>query len=95
MLLAAITLGLLAKSGSKKALLSMHILMILLSFTLIVTNACQLGMIHQYAMNFNPKDTKWYGEEPRQTAVVAVELVANFLVFILSTVSSLMVPLIL
>ena len=29
--------------------------MILLSFTLIVTNACQLGLIHQYATNFNPK----------------------------------------
>merc|ERR1711953_1276027 len=94
-LLAAVTLGLLAKSESKKALLVMHILLILISFTLIVTNACQLGLIHQYARNFNPKDTKWYGEEPRQTSVVAVELVANFLVFILSTLSSLVVPLVL
>ena len=53
--MAAVTLGLLAKSGSKKALLVMHILLILISFTLIVTNACQLGLIHQYARNFNPK----------------------------------------
>ena len=55
MLFATLCLGVLAKSGSKKALLSFHIIMILLSFTLIVTNACQLGLIHQYAKNFNPK----------------------------------------
>ena len=35
----------------------MHILMILLSFTLIVANACQIGLIHQYARNFNPQVT--------------------------------------
>ena len=38
--------------------------------------------------------SKWYGEEPRQTSVVAVELAGNFLVFILSTVSVLVVPLV-
>ena len=43
----------LAKSGSKKTLVSLHVLNILLSFTLIVTNACQLGMIHQYAAEFS------------------------------------------
>ena len=53
--MSAVTLGLLAKSGSKKAMLSIHILMILLSFALIVANACQLGLIHQYAENFDPK----------------------------------------
>ena len=52
---AAVMLGVMAKSGSGKTLLSLHILLVLLSFTLTVTNACQLGMIHQYAGNFNPK----------------------------------------
>ena len=32
-------------------------MMILLSFTLVVTNACQIGLIHQYARNFNPQVT--------------------------------------
>ena len=56
-LFGAVCLGLLAKSGSKKAQVALHIMMILLSFTLIVTNACQIGLIHQYARNFNPQVT--------------------------------------
>ena len=87
-------LGVLAKSGSKKTLVSLHVVIILLSFTLIVTNSCQLGMIHQHATAYNPKTSKWYSEEPRQTSVVAVELVGNFMVFILSTISVLIVPLV-
>ena len=48
-------LGVLAKSGSGKTLLSLHIILVLISFTLTVTNACQLGMIHQYAKDFTPQ----------------------------------------
>ena len=38
------------------------------------------------------KDSKWYSEEPRQTAVISVELVGNLLVFLFSTVSVLVIP---
>ena len=36
-------------SNPKKALLGVHVSLILLSFTLVITNACQIGMIHKHA----------------------------------------------
>ena len=40
-------------NNSKKALLGVHVTLILLSFTLVITNACQIGMIHQHAPVFS------------------------------------------
>ena len=36
-------------NSPKKALLGVHVTLILLSLTLVITNACQIGMIHQHA----------------------------------------------
>ena len=41
---------------------------------------------------FALQSSKWYAEEPRQTAVVGVELVANLVVLGLATVSLLVLP---
>ena len=44
-------------NNPKKALLGVHVSLILLSFTLVITNACQIGMIHQHAPVFNVEVT--------------------------------------
>ena len=36
-------------TSPKKPLLGVHVSLILLSFSLVITNACQIGMIHQHA----------------------------------------------
>ena len=39
-----------AKKGqNKKALIGIHACLLLLSFTVVIANACQIGLIHQYA----------------------------------------------
>jgi len=92
-LLAGVAMILIAKKGqNKKALIGIHACLLLLSFTVVIANACQIGLIHQYATPYDAENSKWYGEEPRQTAVVALELVGNFIVFIFSTVALLVVP---
>ena len=45
-----------------------------------------------WLMTVQFQTSKWYAEEPRQTAVVGVELVANLVVLGLATVSLLVLP---
>ena len=45
-----------------------------------------------WLMTIQFQSSKWYAEEPRQTAVVGVELVANLVVLGLATVSLLVLP---
>ena len=80
------------KGHNKMAMIGVNAVLLLLSFTLVIANACQIGLIHQYAANYDAETSKWYGEEPRQTSVIALELVGNFAVFIFSTVALLVVP---
>ena len=49
--LTGVAMFVLSQKGSspKKALLGVHVTLILLSLTLVITNACQIGMIHQHA----------------------------------------------
>ena len=44
-------------NNPKKALLGVHVSLILLSFTLVITNACQIGMIHKHAPVFKVEVT--------------------------------------
>ena len=109
MILAGVAMLVISKKDhNKKALIGVHICLILISFTLVVANACQIGLIHQYATAYSAEvsfehlenvpnyfafqTSKWYGEEPRQTSVVAVELLGNFIVFIFSIIAVLVVP---
>ena len=55
MCLAGVAMIVIAKKGNKKALLGIHVCILLLSFTLVIANACQLGIIHQYALTYNPQ----------------------------------------
>jgi len=96
--IAFLVLLVLTKKGcSKNFLYPLYIILILLSFSLILTTGCQIGLIHQYVPD---KDTNSKSqehklimmEEARQTGVVAVQMGAYFLVFISSIVSVLFVP---
>ena len=43
-----------AKKGqNKKALIGIHACLLLLSFTVVIANACQIGLIHQYATPYD------------------------------------------
>ena len=53
MCFAGIAMIVMSKKGNKKALLGVHVCILLLSFTLVITNSCQLGLIHQYATAYN------------------------------------------
>ena len=53
-LLAGVAMILIAKKGhNKKALLGIHASLLLLSFTVVIANACQIGLIHQYATPYD------------------------------------------
>ena len=101
-IIGSVALYVLTKKGcSKTFLYSIYITMILLSFTLIVTTACQIGLIHQYvpvkdlsSPNQQSQMDMLLKEEARQTAVVAVQMVTYFIVFVSSMVSVLFVPVI-
>ena len=49
--LTGVAMYVLSQKGNcpKKALLGVHMTLILLSFTLVIANSCQIGMIHQHA----------------------------------------------
>ena len=50
------------------------------------------SMLSLMRVLFALQSSKWYAEEPRQTAVVGVELVSNLVVLGLATVSLLVLP---
>ena len=75
------------------SLYPLYIVIIFLSFSLIITTACQIGMIHQYV----PRDQEekmemLMKEEARQTTVIAIQTVAYFMVFISSLTAVLLLP---
>ena len=87
------------KSFNKSYLYLLYVIIIILSFSLIITTACQIGLIHQFvpvselsSANQAYKLDMLLKEEARQTAVVAVQTVAYFLVFISSVVCVILVP---
>ena len=54
MILAGVAMLVISKKDhNKKALIGVHICLILISFTLVVANACQIGLIHQYATTYS------------------------------------------
>ena len=41
------------KGQNKKGMLGLHALLLIISFILIIANACQIGIIHQHATSYN------------------------------------------
>jgi len=101
-IIASVILFILTKSSyNRNILYPLYITMILLSVVLIITTGCQIGLIHQYvpvkditSSNKEYQLNLLYREEDRQTAVVAVEMVAYFFIFVSSIVAVLFVPVI-
>ena len=49
------------KGHNKMAMIGVNATLLLLSFTLVITNACQIGLIHQYAANYDA-EVIYFGE---------------------------------
>ena len=49
------------KGHNKMAMIGVNATLLLLSFTLVITNACQIGLIHQYAANYDEEVSNFRG----------------------------------
>lgn len=49
------------KGHNKMAMIGVNATLLLLSFTLVITNACQIGLIHQYAANYDEEVSSFDG----------------------------------